>query len=79
MYAIIELQTNETTTAEANTFETRPEAEAYFYTVLAKAAASEARIHSAVMLTAEGYLVKSECFDRTPLNNPAEGVIEQEV
>ena len=75
MYSVIEMQTNETLEIEALSFETRSEADAHFYTVLAKASTSEAIIHSAVMLTSEGYFIKSECFNRTPVDE----VIGEEV
>ena len=59
MFVVIELQNGVALTAS---YEDRAEAEAKYHTVLAAAAKSKVAVHSAVMLTGEGYYIKSECY-----------------
>lgn len=63
MFVVLEIQGNgETATVLSNSYLNRSEAEAKYYTILAIAAASDVPVHSAVLLTQEGYFCKSECF-----------------
>lgn len=62
MYIVIELQTNETTANIVNVYTDRETAEQRYHSILAAAAVSNVRIHSAVMLSAEGYYIKSEHY-----------------
>lgn len=65
-YIVIELQTNNGTTAALlTTYDNYPQAEQQYHTVLAAAAVSSVTVHSAAMLTERGNLVKYECYDRT--------------
>ena len=64
MFVVIEIKFNDSSDTSTNSYATRAEAEAAFYQILARAATSDYKIHSAVMVTAEGYLCKSECYDR---------------
>ncbi len=43
-------------------FDDRNAAEQKYHNILASAAVSKLTTHSAVMLTEEGYYIKSECF-----------------
>ena len=63
MYTIIEMQTTAgvTTVATPITMAERSAAEAEWYMIMARAAVSEAEIHSSVILNAEGYIIKNGC------------------
>ena len=62
-YKIIEMQTNNGTTAHIVTdAATRNEAEAEWHRVLAAAAVSNVQTHSCVILSEEGVLVMSGCY-----------------
>ena len=62
MYIVIELQTNETTANIVTAYESLAQAEQHYHSVLAAAAVSEVRKHSAVMIDEEGKFIKSECY-----------------
>lgn len=62
MYIVIELQTNEETATIVNAYEDKELAEQRYHSILAAAAVSAVRIHAAVMLSAEGYYIKSEYY-----------------
>jgi len=62
MYIVIELQTNETTANIVNVYTDREVAEQRYHNILAAAAVSNIRIHSAIMLSPEGYYIKSEHY-----------------
>ena len=63
-YKVIEIQTNADGTSGNSVFDydNRADAEAKFHTVAAAAAKSAVLVHTVVMLTSEGALVKSECY-----------------
>ncbi len=64
MYIVLEIQSDgKISTVISDSYATRNEAESKYFTILAAAATSEIPIHSAVMLTHEGYLCKSDSFD----------------
>lgn len=62
-YLVIELQTNDGTTANIVTqYSTLTQAEQKFYTVCASAVASQVQIHSVIILDETGFVLKNECF-----------------
>lgn len=62
MFIVIEIQVNETASTIVNSYDTRNEAEARYHTILSAAAASAVPKHSAVLLSEEGYYLKSEVY-----------------
>jgi hypothetical protein len=64
MYIVIELQKN-TEGAVANlvtAHDTLAEAESKFYTILASAAINDVPVHSAIIVSEEGFPVKYQCY-----------------
>lgn len=66
-YIVIELQTNSQGVVGNLTYsyDTLPAAESKYYAILSAAAVSALAKHAAVLMTSEGYLIESRCFDRT--------------
>lgn len=65
MYIVIELQTNNGTTGNfVFAFADLADAYAKYYTILAAAAKSSVEVHTALILTETGGIVRAECFDR---------------
>lgn len=64
MYIVIELQKNEYGGVSNIVTEhsTLAEAESKYYTVLASAAVSKLPIHSAVLVSEEGFPIKNQCY-----------------
>lgn len=62
MFIVCELQTTETTAVLNFVFTDRLQAEQKFHEVLAYAAVSTLPVHSAVMMTEEGVLIKRESY-----------------
>lgn len=63
MYIVLELQTDGSTTSLLPTaFENKNEADNKYHTILATAAMSNLRIHSAAMIDEFGYLMKSDYY-----------------
>lgn len=63
MINVIEIyEVNDKVTVESYSFIERDEAEQKYYQILSNAAICTHDIHSASMLTSEGYFLKSECF-----------------
>lgn len=64
MFIVLETQTyNDGTVGTIiDNFEERNAAESKYHTVLAAAAVSTVPLHTAFMLTDEGYTIKSECY-----------------
>ena len=63
MFVVIELQqSGESLQHIVTVHATLREAESKYHTVLAAAAVSGLTVHSAVLLTAAGSVVKSECY-----------------
>jgi hypothetical protein len=60
---IIEIQAGDTVATLVNSYTDRAQAESKYHQVLQAAAVSSVPIHSAVMLTNEGYYVKSESYN----------------
>ena len=66
MYIVIELQKNaEGQVANLVTaHNSLAEAESKFYTILAAAAINEVPVHSAIIVSEEGFPVKHQCYKR---------------
>jgi len=63
-YIVIELQTNNGTTANiVTTYPTREEAESKYHTILAAAAVSNVEIHAATILTPDGFQLMSKAYN----------------
>lgn len=70
MFIVLEIQSNEVTAEVfSHYYINRNEAEAKYFSILASAAASDIPVHSAVMITQEGYFCKSECFKHEVKSN----------
>lgn len=65
-YIVVELQTNASGSVAniVTSYDERNAAESKYYSILAAAAVSQLPKHAAVLMTSEGYLVESKCFDR---------------
>lgn len=74
MYIVLEIQTmsDEQIGTLVNSYTNREAAENKFHTVLAAAAVSTLPVHSAVMMTEDGYVVKNEAYYH-PLEEIEEG------
>lgn len=64
MYIVIELQKNAEGVVSniVTSHETLAEAESKYYSVLATAAVSEIPVHSAIIVSEEGFPVRHECY-----------------
>ena len=63
MYAVLEMQkTGETLSVITTTFEDRQTAESKFHQVLQYAAVSNVSVHSAVIMSEDGSLLKRESY-----------------
>lgn len=63
VYIVSEIQSNGATASViTNTYADRNDAENKWHTILAYAAKSNVKVHSATMLTDEGYFIKSEHY-----------------
>lgn len=64
MYTVIEMQTNNGTTVvlPPAAKETREEAESTWHQIMAAAAISSVEIHTAVILNAEGQIIRTGCY-----------------
>lgn len=63
MFIVLEVQKSDVVTTLVSTFDDRDQAEQKYHTILSYAAVSDLAIHSAVMLTEEGYFIKSEHYE----------------
>ena len=63
MIVVLEIQTTDTVATLVNSYMDRQEAESKYHAILAAAATSKLPKHSAVMLTSDGYYIKSECYE----------------
>lgn len=63
-YIVIEFQTNGNSTAIVTpvTYSDRNQAESKFHQILTSAAISSVEAHTAMMLTEDGKMVRSECY-----------------
>lgn len=66
-YLVIELQSNNGSVANIVTdFPDRLQAESKYHTILAAAAVSAVPVHSAVLMTDEGFVLMADCYkDKT--------------
>lgn len=66
MYIVIELQKNAEGVVSnlVTSHNTLAEAESKFYTILAAAAINEVPVHSAIIVSEEGFPVKHQCYKR---------------
>lgn len=64
MYIVIELQkdTKGVVSNIVTSFDTLAEAESKYYSILADAAISSVPVHSAVLVSEEGFPVKHQCY-----------------
>lgn len=64
MFIVIELQTNAEGVVSniVTSFENLAEAESKYYSVLAAAAISKVPVHSAIIVSEEGFPVKHQCY-----------------
>ena len=64
MYIVIELQKNDQGVVSniVTSFENLAEAESKYYSVLAAAAISKIPVHSAIIVSEEGFPVKHQCY-----------------
>jgi hypothetical protein len=64
MYIVIELQKNDQGVVSniVTAFDTLAEAESKYYTILAAAAISKVPVHSAIIVSEEGFPVKHQCY-----------------
>lgn len=64
MYIALELQTNEAgeTGNLVYAYPTQAEAESKYYAILSAAAISKIYLHTAYLLTSDGYMLASKCF-----------------
>ena len=62
MFIVIEIQTSDKVATLVDTYDDRETAEQKYHTILSSASVSKVPKHSAVMLSEEGYYIKSECY-----------------
>jgi hypothetical protein len=64
MYIVIELQKNDQGVVSniVTSYETLAEAESKYYSILAAAAISKVPVHSAIIVSEEGFPVKHQCY-----------------
>lgn len=64
-YLVLELQTNTDNTmgSQVTSFDDLAHAEAKYHTVLAAAALSTKPIHSAILMTNQGYVQEAKCYE----------------
>lgn len=64
MFIVIELQKNAEGVVSniVTSYETQAEAESKYYSILAAAAISQIPVHSAIIVSEEGFPVKHQCY-----------------
>lgn len=64
-YLVMEIQTWDTGSIQTPTYayDTKQQAESKFHAILSAAAVGTLPIHAAVLLTAEGYVLESRCYE----------------
>ena len=67
-YIVVELQKNAEGVVSnlVYSFDTLAEAESKYYTILASAAISTVPVHSAIIVSEEGFPVKHQCYKHEP-------------
>ena len=73
-YIITEIKVyeNGAITVESFKYTERLDAEAKFHTILAEAAKSERPVHTCMMVTEDGRMVRTECYRHNPEPEPNE-------
>ena len=73
-YIVLEMQTNDGTTAlvPPAIYTTRQEAESKYHLILTAAAVSQIEEHAATILTGDGRLVRNECYHHPKTVTPVE-------
>lgn len=63
-YIVIELQKNKEGVVSniVTSHDTLPEAESHYYSILAAAAVNDVPVHSAIIVSEEGFPVKNQCY-----------------
>ena len=69
VYYVLELQTNETGGANIFVFTDRNQAEQKYHQVLTYASVSEVRKHGAVLMNEDGFILKSETYNHSTIND----------
>ena len=64
MYIVVELQKNAEGVVSniVTAFDTLAEAESKYYSILASAAISKVPVHSAIIVSEEGFPVRNQCY-----------------
>lgn len=68
VFYVFEIQTNETGSVNVFPFTDRADAEAKYHEVLMYASKSEVRKHGAILLTEDLFVIKSEIYDHSVVN-----------
>ena len=72
MYAVLELQKNDTLAALVNTYIERSQAEQQYHTVLSYAAVSSIPIHTVLLISDEGHIIKQDSYVHPKVYTPEE-------
>ncbi len=72
MYAVLELQKSDTLAALVDTYIDRSQAEQRFHTVLSYAAVSEIPVHTVLLISDEGYVLKQDSYIHPKTYTPEE-------
>lgn len=72
MYAVLELQKGDSLGALTYTYIDRPEAEQKYHTVLSHAAVSEIPVHTVLLISDEGYVLKQDSYIHPKTYTPEE-------
>lgn len=65
MYAVLELQKDKTLAALVDTYLERPLAEQRYHTVLSYAAVSNVPVHTVLLISDEGNILKKDSYDHS--------------
>lgn len=65
MFIVLEVQTNKNgeTATLVTSFSNKEQAESKYHSVLSAAAISDIAFHTAFLLTADGFVLNSECYE----------------
>ncbi|MBQ3502952.1 MAG: hypothetical protein IJA72_04765 [Clostridia bacterium] len=75
MYVVIEIQKNHgKIITHTNAYDVKNQAENKFYSILAEAATSDVEVHSAVILTEEGYIDKCQSYKHSEEDVQEKGI-----
>jgi len=70
-YLVVEIQTWDTGAIQTptNAFDTQANAEAKYHDILSKAAVSQLPKHAAVLMTNDGYVMETKCYEHEVASN----------